>query len=126
MSYDNGSGLNIFNHYGARSSGGTKGALPASGPEAIYAINLDGEANVMDHRFPVAAGCYVTGFVLAGEAATGAVTSLTIGGVEVEAATSAAPVKIVGTNTGVVNITGATAGVVMIKYVRVPTEKEVV
>lgn len=115
MAYEQTS-INVVNHYGPRGTGRTKGVLPSVGAESQFSVNFDGEADPRQFKFPVGVKCYVTGVVTAG--ATGTVSACTVGGVAVLAATEAAPVVIPANNTGVVVVTGATAGTVLIKYLK--------
>lgn len=110
MPYENSAGLGVNTQYGVRETGGTQGVYKTEGYEAEFVYNLDGDD--LDSLFP--RNVEVTGvdetFV------TGNVTALTVGGVDVIAATDAAPVGIVPANTGVVAQTGGTAGYIVVKY----------
>jgi hypothetical protein len=103
----------VHNHYGARDSGGTAGINPDA---SSFSLNLDGPN--LDLQFPMSKECgiLVTGVVTA--QATGVLTSLKVGGVEVKDATDADPVKIPKGNTGVVTQAGLTGGTVLFKYMR--------
>lgn len=110
MSFEDSAGLNVNNHYGPRDSGGTQGIYKTEGYEAEFAYNLDGEN--LDVLFPrnVEVVSVDETFV------TGNVTALTVGGVDVIAATEAAPVAIAPANSGVLAQTGGSAGYIVVKY----------
>lgn len=110
MSFEDSAGLNVNNHYGPRDSGGTQGNYKTEGYEGEFVYNLDGEN--LDVLFPrnVEVTSVDQTFV------TGTVTALTVGGVDVIAATEAAPVGITPANTGVLTQTGGTAGNIVVKY----------
>lgn len=113
MSYEKMRIRKVYNHYGARDTGGTQGVNPDVG---AFSINVDGSR--LPFIFPVTkeAGVLITGIVKA--QATGNITKLTIGGVDVSGATESAPVKLPKDNTGVVVLEGPTAGTVLVKYIR--------
>jgi hypothetical protein len=114
MAFEDSAGLNVSNHYGPRGSGGTQGIYKTEGYYNEFVWNLD--SGVLAVKFP--SNVEVIGvdetFV------TGNVTALSIGGVEVIAATEAAPVGIVSANTGVLAQTGGTAGYIVIRYKTAP------
>ena len=116
MGYESKTGLNVNNHYGARNTGGTRGIVKTVGTynEFSTTVPLTG---TIDFKFPVLKGVKVVGFY-AGDA-TGTLSALTIGGVNVFAATDAAPVALAAGNTGVISQTGLTAGELVIKFTRV-------
>lgn len=101
----------VSNHYGPRKTGGTQGVNPDF---AGYSINFDGPR--LNFILPVSKECatVVTGINKA--LVTGAITTLTVGGVDVSGATAAAPVVLPKGNTGVVVATGPTAGTLIIAY----------
>lgn len=114
MAYEDSAGLNVHNHYGPRTSGGTQGVYKTEGYYNEFVWNLDSEnLDVLFPRNVEVIGVDET-FV------TGDVTALTIGGVAVIAATEAAPVGIVTANTGVLAQTGGTAGYIVIRYKSAP------
>lgn len=114
MAYEDSAGLNVSNHYGPRSSGGTQGVYKTEGYYNEFVWNLDGDTlPVLFPRNVEVVGVDET-FV------TGNVTVLTVGGVDVLTATEAAPVGIVPTNTGVLSQTGGTAGYIVIRYKTAP------
>lgn len=119
MAFETTSGLGVNNHYGPRDSGGTRGIYKTEGYYNEFVINLDRAA--LPVKFPV--NVEVVGvdetFV------TGNVTALTIGGVDVIAATDAAPVAVVTANTGVIAQTGGTAGYIIVKYKTAPAGRVV-
>lgn len=108
--YESGSGLNVNNRYGAVTTGGTEGVVGTEGTNNEYMIDLDNTNLVFD--FPVTNGkAYIT---IVDTTVTNA-TTLTIGGVNVVAATDAAPVQIPDANTGVI-VTDGTTGKILITY----------
>lgn len=109
--YEDGSGLNVNNHYGPRETGGTEGVLRTAGIENEFMIDLDNTE--LDFGFPVGTKSVYVTFV--DDAIATGLTSLTIGGVEVSGATEAAPVEILTSNTGVI-VTDATAGKIVVNY----------
>lgn len=114
MAYEDSAGLNVSNHYGPRSSGGTQGVYKTEGYYNEFVWNLDGDTlPVLFPRNVEVIGVDET-FV------TGNVTALSVGGVAVIAATEAAPVGIVAANTGVLAQTGGTAGYIVIRYKTAP------
>src|SRR3546814_762890 len=106
MAYENNSGLKVHNQYGPRETGGEQGVHKTEGYKNEYVVD---QASVLPYLFPRGGGVFVTGhddtFV-----SSGAVTSITIGGLEVIGATESAPIKIPYTNTGEVRVVGMTAG----------------
>lgn len=116
MGFENKAGINVSNYYGARNTGGTRGIVKTEGTynEFSTTVPLTG---TIDFKFPVLNGVKVVGFH-AGNA-TGTLSALTIGGVNVFAATDAAPVALAASNTGVISQTGLTAGELVIKFTRV-------
>lgn len=115
MAYESKSGLNVNNYYGARNTGGTRGVVKTVGTYNEFSVTVP-LTNTIDFKFPVLKGVKVVGFY-AGDA-TGTLTALTIGGVNVFAATDAAPVALAAGNTGVIAQTGLTAGELVIKFTR--------
>lgn len=113
MGYEALTGLNVSNHYGPRDSGGTRGVFKTEGYQYEFVWNL--EQTGIAFKFPVpVGGCEVVQVdVYFDEGTTSAVS---IGGVAVLAATEATPVAIAGNNTGVLAQTGATGGVIVIRY----------
>ena len=96
--------------YGPRDAGNQSGPVKTEGiyNEVIINFDADGGAPAI-----ILAGAEVTG--IDETFSTGAVSAATVGGTDVSAATEAAPV----TASGVVVITGPTAGSVIVKYKRV-------
>ena len=119
MAYENKAGLNVNNHYGPRDSGGTRGVYKTEGYHNEFVINLDRAA--LPVKFPVNVEVVSVDETFV----TGNVTALTIGGVDVIAATEAAPVGIVPANTGVIVQTGGTAGYIIVKYKTAPAGRVV-
>lgn len=120
MAYEDSAGLNVNNHYGPRTTGGTEGVTNTSGVYNEYVKDLDETGLAFGFPSP-ATGKPSVWVVLADDAeAEGTVTAITVGGVNVTAATEAAPVEIPAGNSGVVVATGATGGNIMIKFRRYP------
>ena len=114
MSFENSAGLGVNNHYGPRETGGTEGVVRTSGVSKELVIDYDGDR--LDFGFPDTDGsAYVT--LVDFEVATG--TTFLIGGVDVAAATTAAPVAIPADNTGVIT-TNVSAGRVTVTYNKIP------
>lgn len=108
--YEDGSGLNVNNHYGPRTTGGTEGVVGTEGTNNEFMIDLDNTD--LEFGFPVGSkNVYVT---LVDTVVSDA-TTFTIGGVDVIAASDAAPVLIDTSNTGVI-VTDGTTGKVMVTY----------
>ena len=115
MPYESNTGLKVNNYYGARDSGGTHGQFKTEGYQNEFVYNIAPAGKFIDFKFPVMpGGVYVTKVDIS--FATGPVTALTIGGVNVFAATDAAPVSVPAGNTGVIVQTGGTAGTIVIRY----------
>lgn len=113
MTYESNSGLNVHNQYGPRKVGGGQGVHLTDGYKNEYVI--DQESQGLPFLFPRGGGVFVTG-VDSTFVSAGTVTSVTIGGVEVLAATDAAPVHLLSTNTGEVVQTGMTAGRIVVSF----------
>lgn len=113
MGYEANTGLNVYNHYGPRDSGGTRGVFKTEGYQNEFVWNL--ESTGLPFKFPVPVGgvevVKVDVFF-----AEGTVSAVTVGGVAVLAATEAAPVALAANNTGVLAQTGGTGGVIVIRY----------
>ena len=114
MGFENSAGINVSNHYGVRTTGGTDGNIKTEGTYNEYVFDLGSEK--IGFPFPVLAGCKVVG--VDKTYATGTVTAIAIGGVSINAASEGSPVTIADTSTGVITQTGGTAGKVIIKYKR--------
>lgn len=114
MAYEDSSGLNVNNHYGPRVSGGTQGVYKTEGYYNEFVWNLDGD------ELPILFPRNVEVIAVDQTFTTGTVTALTIGGVDVIAATEAAPVAVVAANTGVLVQTGGTAGYIVVRYKSTP------
>lgn len=112
MSYENTAGINVDNQYGPFNAGGTQGVLKTRGYREEFTINFDAE--MISVLFPVGEGCWVTG--VDETFSTTAVSAYTVGGVDILAATEAAPVELAASNTGIIVITGPTAGTVVTEY----------
>src|SRR3546814_3749875 len=102
MAYENNSGLKVHNQYGPRETGGEQGVHKTEGYKNEYVVD---QASVLLYLFPRGGGVFVTGhddtFV-----SSVAVTSITIGGLEVIGATESAPIQFPYTNTGDVRVVG--------------------
>ncbi len=116
MPFENSAGLGVRNWYGPRRTGGVRGVIKTEGSknEFVHDLTVTG----IPFTLPLAhlkGGVWVTkvdtNFVTAGT-----VTAYTIGGVNVFAATEAAPVFLASTNTGVLAQTGGTAGLIIVNY----------
>lgn len=113
MSFENTSGLNVNTQYGPMEAGGTQGVLKTRGYRDEFTINCDAD-RIDTVLFPVGDGVFVTN--MDETFSTGAVSTLTVGGVDVTAATDASPVELLDANTGVIVIAGPTAGTVVVEY----------
>jgi hypothetical protein len=114
MGFENSAGIDVSNHYGVRTVGGTDGNIKTEGLYNEYVFTIDGDK--IDFPFPVLAGVKVVG--IKKSEATGTITAITVGGVNVNSATDASPVTVPSGNTGVIVQTGGTAGKIVIKYTR--------
>lgn len=113
--FENSAGLGVNNWYGPRTTGGTRGIIKTEGYQNEFAHDISETG--LPFTLPLAhltGGVWVTKVDIS--FATGPVTAYTIGGVNVFAATEAAPVFLASTNTGVLVQTGGTAGVIVVKY----------
>jgi len=114
MAFEDSAGINVSNFYGPRDSGGTEGTVKTEGVMNEY-MEAPASTDQIGFGFPVTDGsAYVTECDVS--QLTGVITAQTIGGVDISAATPEAPVQVPNANTGVVAMTGATAGTVLIKY----------
>lgn len=120
MAFENSAGINVSNFYGPRGSAGSEGVTKTEGIRNEFIKDLSDSG--LSFGFPVPGVDkpvhYVTGVDTS--QAVGTVTATTIGGVNIATATEAAPVAIQNGNTGVVAITGATGGMVVIKFNKYP------
>lgn len=114
MAYEKSSGLNVHNQYGPRVSGGEQGVFKTEGYKDQYVVELP--ASGLDYTIAKAArgGIWVTEVDL--NFVTGTVTNIKIGGVNFYDSTTPVtlPKLIPADNTGVVVVTGGTAGKVVI------------
>lgn len=111
--FENTAGLGVNNWYGPRRTGGVRGIFKTEGFRYEYDHNLNIAG--IPFKFDIKkGGVYVTKVDIS--FATGPVTAYTIGGVNVFAATEAAPVFLADTNTGVIVQTGGTAGNIVTSY----------
>jgi hypothetical protein len=117
MGFESNTGLGVNNYYGPRDTGGTEGVVRTEGVMNEFMKDYD-NAETLDFGFPVPLATQDSYWVTEVDVsqATGTITTQTIGGVDVSAATPEAPVEIVDTNTGVLAFSGLTGGKVLIKY----------
>lgn len=120
MAYENSAGLNVTNHYGPRETGGGRGVFKTEGYSNQLVI--DGPSQGLVFLSPRGDGVWITGHDYT--FATGTVTSITIGGIEVSGATDAAPIRLFKENTGEIVVTGLTAGKVVLFYKNVAGDKD--
>ncbi|MNS07735.1 Bacterial Ig-like domain (group 2) [compost metagenome] len=120
MAYENSAGLNVTNHYGPRETGGGRGVFKTEGYSNQMVI--DGPSQGLVFLSPRGDGVWITGHDYT--FATGTVTSITIGGIEVSGATDAAPIRLFKENTGEIVVTGLTAGKVVLFYKNVAGDKD--
>jgi len=113
MSFEDSAGLGVSNHFGPRAVGGTQGVIGTEGMKNEASVNFDSES-VMKVTLP--AGSVVTQVVE--EFSTGAVTAITVGAVDVAAATGAEATYVATPLGGDVTITGPTAGTVHVFYIK--------
>jgi len=120
MGFENSAGLGVNNHYGPRASGGTEGVTNTDGVNNEFVKDLD--SNGLSVGFPVPLQTQSSYWVTEVDVSqvSGTLTTKTIGGVDVSAATPEAPVAIDYTNTGIVAIGGATGGQVLVKFKKYP------
>ena len=117
MSFENSAGLGVNNHYGPRKVGGEEGNIKTEGAYNEYSINVDSDN--LSFKFPVLQGAVITEVI--DNFATGAITTLTVGGVDISGADGSqlTYVDVASSNTGDVVIAGPTAGTVIVRYLRV-------
>jgi len=99
MAFEDKSGLNVHNHYGARPTGGVSGVDTSQGivKQFVWFYDTSG----LYDRFPIPAGS-----VILDVNKPAGVTAVTVGGTAVQAATWVAPVAAAGE----VAVTGAVTG----------------
>src|SRR5262245_28321637 len=117
MSYEDSAGLNVHNQYGPRKTGGEAGRYNTLGATSNeFAVDLP-FAGLYGSKMPVRNNIQITAIDLDFVTA-GTVTHIAVGATAVYDSTSAVtlPVKIPSSSTGVVTITGGTAGQVILKY----------
>lgn len=112
MAYEDSAGLNVSNHYGPRTSGGSQGVHKTEGFENEYVV--DGASQGLPYLFPRGGGVFV--YKIDMTYVIGTVTDITIGGLSVMDATEEAPIKIPYNNTGEVVVTGLTGGRLVIYF----------
>lgn len=115
MAYESTSGLNVNNHYGPRSSGGTQGVERTAGGDNEAVINFDGEA--LDLFVELPAGSVVTEVI--DDFATGAVGAATVGVVNISTAAGTPATYVATPLGGTLTVTGPTAGTVIVKFMNV-------
>ena len=120
MGYENSAGLGVSNHYGPRVSGGTEGVVGTKGVDNEFVMGLD--VSGLSFGFPTPLETQASYWVTEVDISqvVGTVSAQTIGGVNVAAATPEAPVEVDSTNTGIIALTGATGGQVLIKFKKYP------
>lgn len=108
----------VNQHYGAFNRGGTVGVTKTEGLYSEFAVNVDSEG--LPTKFPIGNGALIKEVVA--DFSTGAITAFTIGGVDISAADGSAlnDVELASSNTGVVVLTGPTAGTVVVRYLKAP------
>lgn len=106
-----------MSYLGPRSAGGYQGVTLTDGVYNEFTWDLSVAGNTNAIAFPTGNGVKVVGLHLS--YATGAVTAVSVGGVNVFAATDAAPVAIPEGNTGVLTQVGGTGGKIIIKYINI-------
>lgn len=115
MAYENSAGLGVHNHFGPRVSGGEQGVLLTDGYKDQFVLNLP--VSGLSYSIPKAASgrVYVSAVDLS--LVTGTVTHIAVGGVAVYDSTTPVtlPVHLPADNTGVVVVTGGTAGDVVLE-----------
>lgn len=109
--FENTAGLGVRNWYGPRRTGGTRGFIKTEGMFNQFEVDLTITGIPFIHPIPKG-GMWVT--QVDGSFVTGTVTAVTIGGVNVTAATATVPVFVPQANTGVIAVTGGTAGPLII------------
>lgn len=124
MAYKDEAGIKVHNVYGQRETGGVRGMLKTAGYEVSFVVDLTTlEDGLYAYLFPRGSGVRVSGidktFV------EGDITTLTIGGVDVSAATEDAPIELLNDNDGVIKVEGATGGRLVIKYKNLPGDRDV-
>jgi hypothetical protein len=117
MAYEDSAGLNVHNQYGPRKSGGEQGVFRKEGFDNEFVVSLP-LLQLDAYKLPVRNNIKV--YKVDTTFATGTVSAVTVGGVDVLPATEDAPVQIPQGNTGVVAQTGGTGGYIIIKFHNVP------
>lgn len=122
MPYESNTGLNVNNHYGPRDVGGTEGVTKTEGINNEFVIDLDETGLAFGFPTPASFTNQGSFWVVLSDTsqATGTISALTIGGVDVSSASVAAPVEITSANTGVIVATGATGGSIVFNYRNYP------
>lgn len=110
MSFEDSAGINVSNHYGPRSTGGTEGVVKTEGTRNEFTLDVEGDG--LDFGFPTVDGtAYVT--IIDFSQSNG--TTFTIGGVDVTLGSAVAPIEIPDGNTGVI-VTDATTGKIVVEF----------
>ena len=104
----------VVNHYGERQVGGFKGGeAPSAGAEKEISVNFDGDA--LDFKAEIPAGAVISDLIT--DFATGAVSTATVGAVDIS---TASPANFIAVPLGgSLTVTGPTAGTVVVKYLYV-------
>jgi uncharacterized protein YjdB len=122
MAYENSAGLNVTNQYGPRTTGGARGVYEVDGYKNEFVV--DGVDVGIQYVFPRGDGIRV--YYIDKTFAVGTITSIKIGGIEVNGATDAAPVRLYKENVGTIVVTGMTGGKLIIGYKNVAGDKDLV
>ena len=112
MPFESNTGLNVNNHYGRRFIGGAQGVTRTEGIKNEAAVNFDGEA--LGFKVEIPAGAVITHVVE--EFSTGAVTTATVGAVDISGADGAEANYVAVPAGGELTIAGPTAGSVYVYY----------
>lgn len=117
MAYENSAGLGVHNQFGPRSAGGGEGVYLTDGYKNEYVVELPQSG--LDFKFPEGNGVKVSAVDLS--YVTGTVTHIDIGATAVYDSTTPVtlPVAIPEGSTGVVVVTGGTAGKVLLGFTNV-------
>lgn len=112
MAYENSAGIGVLNHYGPRDTGSAEGVYNTSGGKNQAVVVFDGEDFPLRQYIPE--DSLVINIVTA--FATGAITTATVGGVDVSTAAPGAEVAVA--DGGELVVEGPTSGYVIVEYWR--------
>ena len=113
MGFESNTGLGVDNHYGPRPVGGVQGVIGTEGMKNEVSVNFDYDSPV---KVTLPAGSVVTQIVE--EFNTGAVTSATVGAVDISAAAGSEASYVATPLGGDLTLTGPTAGTVQVWYIK--------